>query len=151
MNKKHLLILSIMLFVFSVAVYIYKLNYTNQIPPTTKEEIHISSNSTSNSNVFAGRSMPDGCLGNDIPECYSRNYNDVNFESSTMCDCEVEFNEKLYTEHFNMTVHIEYKELIGMNSFSDTNFDEEFFNNYCQFVCHEFGEQIRNGTYVESK
>ncbi len=97
------------------------------------------------------RSMPQDCYSSkDSPECYSRNYNDVIGDNNTTCTCDVEFDGKKYHETFTIDINYKYKELIGMKSFSETKFLSKISDMYCNFVCDEFSNQIKNNTYIET-
>ena len=137
----HNLILGVVL----LAIGAFVGNYIQQ----NKDEVKIDYKSHS---VFSStRSMPDGCLSDDFPECYSRNYLEVELKAENTCVCNVVFDGKQFTENFDMNIQIEYKELIGMKNFNESKFHENLFHTYCNFVCNAFNEQIKNGTYVESK
>ena len=154
MKKIYFLILSVVLFGFIAAVYVYKHNqniHTNKQSTSIQNKDEVKIDYKSHSVFSSARSMPDGCLSDDFPECYSRNYLEVELKAENTCVCNVVFDGKQFTENFDMNIQIEYKELIGMKNFNESKFHENLFHTYCNFVCNAFNEQIKNGTYVESK
>ncbi len=154
MKKIYFLILSVVLFGFIAAVYVYKHNqniHTNKQSTSIQNKDEVKIDYKSHSVFSSTRSMPDGCLSDDFPECYSRNYLEVELKAENTCVCNVVFDGKQFTENFDMNIQIEYKELIGMKNFNESKFHENLFHTYCNFVCNAFNEQIKNGTYVESK
>ncbi len=147
--KKILLLFCILIFI-AASVYFYITTQEEATtPPTSTPTVFIDKHWDSDNNSITRRSMPQDCYSKDSPECYSRNYNDVVGTNSTTCICDIEFDGKKYHETFTIDINYKYKELIGMKSFSETKFLSKVSDMYCDFVCDEFSNQIKNNTYIE--
>lgn len=105
-------------------------------------------NTKSESKIMHGAPFPNKCLKNPgLADC--NKYDSVDESAETHCDCTVTYNEKTYTDVFDMKITFEYNEPFGAGAFSDTNYKEELFRKYCDFVCQDFAEKIKNDSSVE--
>lgn len=145
MNKKHLLLLSIVLFGFALSLYIYNSNKITVVNNVNKKEILIHKNQNTHSETKSSLDIPDWCLNTDGPECYSENIK-MTTDTETTCDCDVSINGKKYIKSFNVKIQIKENLLSGMMAVSSADIYAKFLSDYCDFRCNEMKKIISDET-----